>query len=184
MCNCGEEKIVSGHDLKCGDTKSCGCLKKESTIINNKVRKTIHGHCKYNVESRTYRIWSSMLNRCYNKKNIGYKNYGQRGITVCDRWNPKTGGSFENFLKDIGEIPKALTLDRKNNNIGYSPENCKLSTPKEQNRNMRTNVNYTYNNKTQCRIDWANEYGMSYQTLTYRLDVLGWSIEKTLTTPS
>lgn len=180
ICDCGNEKVVSGHDLKNEDTKSCGCLLKE-IMSNNKFGK-IHGHCTKGKSSRTYRIWRSMLNRCNNKNNIGYKNYGDRKIKVCKRWSNKKNG-FQNFLKDMGEIPKGKSLDRINNNGNYSPENCKLSTTKEQNRNMRTNVNYTYNNKTRCRTDWAEEYKMSYQTLGYRLDVLKWPIEKALTTP-
>jgi len=182
-CDCGNEKIVSGHDLKNGDTKSCGCLCNEIRIKNNKLYKTKHGHCKKEGNSRTYRIWRSMLDRCDNKNNIGYKNYGKRKIKVCYRWSNKNPKGFENFLSDIGEIPNGLTLDRINNDGNYKPNNCKLSTTKEQNRNMRTNINYTYSGKVQCRTDWAREYGMSYQTLGYRLDILGWPLEKALTTP-
>jgi ribosomal protein S27E len=133
LCDCGNEKIVFGHHLRSENIKSCGCYRKQSMAEN--IRGLEHGMSK----TRTYFVWKSMLNRCNNKNCESYKWYGGRGITVCDKWNPKKGGSFEKFYQDVGEIPKKLTLDRIDNDGNYEPNNWKLSTMKEQNRNKRNN---------------------------------------------
>ena len=96
-----------------------------------------HGHASHNNVSGTYHTWIGMKTRCSNKNHIAYKNYGGRGIKVCERWL-----KFENFLEDMGERPKGLTIDRENNDGNYEPGNCKWSTTKEQNRNgRRTKLN-------------------------------------------
>jgi hypothetical protein len=105
-----------------------------------------------------------MKKRCNNTKNKRYKDYGGRGIKVCEKWL-----KFENFLNDIGEIPKGKSLDRIDNNGDYCPKNCKLSTTKEQNRNKRNNINITYNGKTQCLTDWAKELNTNKQTVIQKL---------------
>lgn len=120
-CDCGTIKNIAGYNLHSGHTKSCGCLDQE--------QKTKHGM------SRTpeYQTWYAMIHRCTNSKDVAYKNYGGRGITVCPEWSY----SFENFFKDMGEKPKSLTLERKNNELGYFKENCKWATYTEQMRNRR-----------------------------------------------
>lgn len=129
LCECGNIKIISGTSLK-RVTKSCGCLAKE--LI--KLRRTSHGNCKNNSTTKEYYTWIGMKNRCNNPKFIGFQNYGERGISVCDRWL----NSFDNFLSDMGLAPtKKHSLDRINNNGNYCPENCKWSTAKEQNQNRR-----------------------------------------------
>lgn len=112
-------------NLKAGKIKSCGCLKSEN--ISKKV--TLHGK----TNTPIYRIWSSMKKRCLNPNDKGYKNYGGRGISVCDRWVQ----SFENFLADVGEPPPNCDLDRTNNEKGYSPENCKWVSRSENAFNRR-----------------------------------------------
>jgi hypothetical protein len=182
LCCCGKEISVRADNLTRGIAKSCGCLHKEISSKGAKKQFTIHGLSK----TRTYKIWKGMKNRCYNKKNTNYKNYGGRGISVCDKWLEPRGSGFLNFLKDMGEIPSGKSLDRIDNNKlknGYSPENCKLSTMKEQTRNKRNNRMETLNDKTQCRADFAKKYNINKGTLDSRLDDLGWSIEKALTTP-
>lgn len=171
-CDCGNKKIILGYRLRSGNTKSCGCL-----VLK-------HNHSKIGKISKTYMVWGSMIQRCANPKNKAYKNYGERGITVCKRWSNKKDG-FENFLKDIGEIPKGLSLDRIDNNKlidGYSPANCKLSTRKEQARNRRNNRLLNYKGNEQCLSENAKRYNIGRTTLTYRLDH-GYSIEEALTTP-
>jgi hypothetical protein len=159
LCNCGNTSNITTTNLKNGHIKSCGCLRKESTSKTGSSKRT-HGYSR----TPTYNTWSHMNQRCNNKDNFQYKDYGGRGITVCDRWDINKGGSFENFLKDMGEKPKGKSLDRIDNRQlieGYSPENCRWSTPKEQNRNKRNNKLYTYNSKTLCEQDWLEEIGLN-----------------------
>ena len=169
-CECGKEKIIRGDSLKNENTKSCGCLHIEIS--------TKHGHRTEAKMSETYHSWNNMIQRCTNPKNEFYYNYGGRGITVCKRWL-----NFENFLKDMDEVPKKHQIDRINNNGNYCKDNCKWSTRTEQGRNKRNNRLETYNGKTQCLIEWVEEFGISYSVLWDRLYKLGWSIKKALTTP-
>lgn len=172
-CNCkdGKEIIVSGQHLKNGHTKSCGCLRKEKT----RQRFMKHGYSS----SKIYSVWKEIIQRCTNPNHKRWKDYGGRGIKVCERWL-----KFENFLEDMGENWKlGLTIERKNNKKGYYKENCKWATSKEQNRNSRNNRLETYKGKTQCLAAWAEEYDIIYNTLWDRLYRYGWSIEKALTTP-
>jgi len=176
-CDCGKEKIILGNNLIRNITKSCGCLQKERATIGSKIHNTIHGHAKNSQRSKTYVAWHDMLQRCNNPKDEIYKYYGGRGIKVCNRWL-----EFKNFLEDIGEIPKNLSLDRIDNHGNYSLENCKLSTMKEQSRNKRSNVNITYEGKIWCLNDLAKEHNIHKDTLRYRLKI-GLSIEEALTLP-
>jgi hypothetical protein len=139
-----------------------------------------HGH-KQNKGSKTYAAWRAMKARCNNIKNKHYKNYGAIGITVCKRWSDKKNG-FKNFLKDVGEIPKELTLDRIDNNGNYSPDNYKLSSRTQLQRNQRNNRNYIFNGKEKCVSELAEENNISKEALKYRLDN-GYTIEEALTTP-
>ncbi|KKN98994.1 hypothetical protein LCGC14_0142390 [marine sediment metagenome] len=172
-CDCGQEKIIRGDYLKSGHTQSCGCLQKKMTSMKN----TIHGHNKNGQSSKTYMIWAAIIQRCTNPSNGNYLYYGGRGITVCKRWR-----KFENFLKDMGEAPKGLQIDRINNDKGYCKSNCRWATRKEQARNTRTNHLITCFGKTQCITAWAEEIGIHVNTIYWRLNH-GWSIEKALMTP-
>lgn len=170
-CDCGNEKIIIGYSLKNRNTRSCGCIKKEGNNLK-------HGYNRIGKKSRTYTIWQLMKTRCKNKNNKNYKDYGSRGIKVCDRWL-----KFENFLKDMGKCPSGHSIDRINNNDGYYKENCKWSIAKEQARNKRNNRLITYNNKIQCLSALAEEYNIPYQLLYRRICRDKWSAEKALTTP-
>lgn len=178
-CNCGNEKTILGDNLIRGETKSCGCLRKEMAAQKN----LKHGHSRRGKVSRTHIIWTSMIQRCNNPNTPNYKNYGGRGITVCNRWNPKMDGSFNNFLKDMGEIPEGKSLDRIDNNKlidGYSPGNCKLSTTKEQNRNKRTNIFININNKNLCLEDCLKKYDIAKTTFYRKLKKYKGSREETI----
>lgn len=161
-CECGSEKVIIGQYLVNGDTRSCGCLLRE---FLDRGRVT-HGLSK----TATHRAWCGMITRCYNPNRPIYKDYGGRGIQVCERWH-----KFESFLKDIGEHPgPGYSLDRIDNNKGYSKENCRWATRQEQNRNRRNKVLLTFHGKTQHQKDWAREIGIAEATLKNRI-AQGWS---------
>lgn len=167
VCSCGSRLIVHTSNLKRGNTKSCGCLQRERSVAAN----TIHGY----KGNETYIIWKGMRGRCQSKES---KNYGARGITVCSRWD-----SFENFLADMGERPEGLTLEREDNDLGYSPSNCKWATYTEQGNNKRNNVRIEYNGQNLTYSEWSRVTGIPHQYIRGRIVRSGWSIERTLTTP-
>lgn len=184
-CDCGNEKIIDGNNLRHKRTRSCGCLQKE--FLNKTPPAKKHGHSPKGKISKTYRAWQEMKTRCNNKNYKRYKDYGGREITICNRWLEPSGQGFLNFLKDMGECPAGLSLDRINNNKlinGYSPENCRWATKIEQAYNTRRNIYITFNGKTQCLSAWSKEYKINYLTLWNRLYVLNWPIKKALTTPT
>lgn len=172
-CDCGQQTIVRSCSLRNGDTRSCGCLKKEKTIII----KTTHGHTKNKKSSRTYNSWNTMIQRCTNPGNTHYHSYGGRGIVVCSRWM-----KFESFLEDMGDRPKGHQIDRIDNDGNYCLENCSWVTPKVNSRNKHNNYLITHNNKTQCLSAWAEEYGINCKTLFGRIR-RGWSVDKALISP-
>lgn len=146
QCDCGKITIVSSRNLVTGNTKSCGCLSAETRKKVN----TKHGMCR----SVEYNTWRGMLERCNNPKNIAYQRYGGRNITVCDRWY-----KFENFFEDMGFRPKELTIERRDNEEGYSKTNCYWANKTVQSRNRRISKT----NKTGVRgVRW-NKVSKRYQ---------------------
>ena len=144
-CACGHERAVRGTGLTRGRSKSCGCDKRWRMTC----RLTKHGRAR----SSLYRIRQYMLQRCYNPKHTNYRDYGGRGIKVCDRWRE----SFENFLADVGERPSPKhSLDRIKNDGDYEPGNCRWATRKEQHRNMRSNIRLVVNGRQVCLVDLEN----------------------------
>ena len=166
-CDCGNKTIVDGDKLRRNHTRSCGCYHKDRNIKHG-----LHG-------SKIYNAYISMINRCYNEKNENYKNYGGRGITVCDRWK----SSLEDFISDMGESDKGLSIERIDTNGNYEPNNCKWATQKDQARNKRNNNIIEFNGEKMCESAWAEYLNIKRSTLRNRLTIRGWSIEKSLTTP-
>jgi len=129
--------------------------------------------------SLTYMRWKSMLQRCYNPNATNYKYYGGKGVTVWEPWRE----SFETFLIDMGECPgKDMTLERLENSIGYTPENCIWATKAAQNKNRSHCIPLAFNGETKILSDWARQYGMTPNALAMRIR-LGWTIERALTQP-
>lgn len=170
-CECGNICVITSNHLKNGHTKSCGCLQKEKT--------TKHG--LYNT--RIYRIHQSIKRRCYTPNNTRYKNYGGRGIRMCDEWLNEENGfiNFYNWAIDNGYTDE-LTIDRIDVNGNYEPSNCRWASSKTQARNRRNNKMIKYKNKVKCLIEWCEELDLSYCTIQARLD-RGWTPEKAFETP-
>lgn len=127
--------------------------------------------------SSTYESWNDIIKRCTNPNHKRYKDWGGRGIKVCERWL-----KFEHFLEDMGECPNGLTIDRINNDGNYCKENCRWATRKKQCRNKRNNRLIKFNGETKCLIEWAEKFNINWHTLYSRLS-RNWSIEKALKTP-
>ena len=165
-CSCGEETVVAAHRLLHDKgPRSCGCLQREAVT-------------KHGMEgTRVYEIWRNMRGRCFDIKDKSYPGYGGRGITVCERWK-----DFQRFYDDMGEPPSDLhTLDRRNNDGNYEPDNCRWATPEEQANNRRNSVLIEYDGRTQTLTQWAREYGIHPITLAGRLK-RGWSVADALGT--
>lgn len=168
QCDCGKAKEINGCSLRRGLTQSCGCLHVEAM----KARGTHH-----KSKTKIYRLWSMMLDRCNNQKNKYYPRYGKRGIKVCERWE-----TFDNFYADMGERPNGKSLDRIDNDQGYTPDNCRWASPREQNINKADNRRLTYQGKTQTLLEWSEELGINYNTLNTRVQ-RGWPDERVLGQP-
>ena len=171
-CDCGNITYVATCNLRCGKIQSCGCQKLEKLIQ----RSTKHNQ----RHTRLYEIWKSMKNRCFNPNFKQYKDYGGRGITVCDEWK-NDFMPFYNWAMQNG-YGKSLSIDRIDNNGNYEPSNCRWVDKITQANNTRNNRYITFNNKTLTLAQWSKEIGLSYSCLKARLNK-GWSIEKSLTTP-
>jgi len=164
QCDCGNIVNVPISSLQNGTTKSCGCIRNKygySPVKNSKL----------------YKVWTSMKERCSNPNDKAYHNYGGRGIIVCDLWK-NDYGCFMDWAYQNG-YREGLTLDRINNNGPYSPDNCRWTTRIEQSNNIRNNRWITYNNETHTISQWARNIGIKPNTLQLRLKK--WPLERALT---
>lgn len=165
VCDCGSLTEVRGTSLSRGDSKSCGCLAKENKTKHNK------------TNTRLYKIWLGMKRRCDYIKHKRYKDYGGRGIVVCDEWKDDFM-KFHDWAISNGYNDN-LTIDRIDVNGNYEPNNCRWITNKQQARNRRSNRNCTINGVTRCLMEWCEIYKLNYWTVVERLN-RDWSIEKAL----
>lgn len=168
-CDCGQSKTVLGEHLKKGRTKSCGCAKSESS--SKRFKK--HG----GRNSKLYRIWSNMKDRCNNPDCKVYSDYGGRGIKVCKEWIDDFS-AFQKWALANG-YKEGLTIDRKNNDKGYSPDNCRWTDRKIQGNNKRNCRYITYKGQRKTVAEWSDITGIPHDTLLYRLNH-GWETERIL----
>ena len=172
-CSCGGGGIATADAIR--RMKSCGCIRKENG------KEFFHNFNITHGESRTriYTIWGNMINRTSNKKNKDYKNYGGRGITVCEEW--KDYLTFKKWALENG-YSDTLTLDRIDNDKGYYPGNCRWADEETQNNNKQQSRKLEYRGKIKSVEQWAKEYNINRSTLVNRLNK-GMSIKEALETP-
>lgn len=178
LCECGNVKDVRGQRLRDGESQSCGCLAKEITSIHNS---------KHNGSfDRLYTVWSGMKARCENPSHCEYHRYGGRGISICDEWkNDYT--AFREWALAQGYDPSApkgkCTLDRIDNDNGYSPQNCTFSDMKKQCNNRHNNVIIECKGESHTIRGWSDITGISYSVLYSRIKN-GWDVNRALSTPT
>jgi hypothetical protein len=154
-CSCGGKALANAYDLRKGRVKSCGCLPK-----NQK-----HGMArKGKSRSTEYSIWSEIIQRCLNPNHKSFKHYGGRGISIAPSWK-----EFINFYSDMGPRPNGCSIDRIDNNLGYTPSNCRWANTTQQSRNRRTNIVITLNNEQKILKDWLDELGVNIGSIHYRI---------------
>jgi len=170
-CECGNSKVINGKALRCGDTRSCGCINLERIKTMSTIKHNYYG-------TRLYKTWANMKTRCSNPNASRYSNYGGRGISVCDEWQEFI--NFKDWALSTG-YKDNLTIERIDVNGNYEPANCRWATRKEQANNMTTSHLITYKNETKTMSQWADVLGFELDTLKRRI-YLGWSVEKAFTT--
>lgn len=164
-CDCGNQTFVTSNDVLTGNTKTCGCSHGEK-----------HGFCG---KERLYSIWQDVKKRCLNKNHCRYKNYGGRGITVCNEWK-KSYLAFRTWALNNG-YKEELTIDRINNDGNYEPKNCRWATIIEQANNRSNNHLIKYKGKEKTIAQWARKLNMKYSTFAGRIRI-GWKIQEIIKT--
>lgn len=170
-CDCGNVTIVTGAALRRGKTKSCGCG-------SSRYMKTTMTHGDTNT--RLYSIWTGMKSRCNNPNRKSYADYGGRGIKVCQEWNDYEVFRDWSFCHGYNDD---MSIERKDVNGNYCPENCMWIPRSKQADNRRSSLMYTYNGKTQNLMRWANDVGIKYSTLRDRIINRHWEFVKAISTP-
>jgi len=172
VCSCGKEFIADSYKLRTGHTKSCGCLR--AKVCGD--RRRTHG----DSGTRLYEIWKGMRIRCHNKNDVSFKNYGTRGIGICDEWDEYEVfkiWALENGYKDD------LTIERIDVNGNYCPQNCKWIPLSEQCLNKQDTIWIDYKGERKQLKIWCEELGLDYRKIAQRLKPMGWSVERAFETP-
>lgn len=162
ICDCGKTCTKLGGNLRRGASTNCGC----TTWDRLKTHQM--------TDTPEYRSWMAMKRRCYDMKRLEYKNYGARGIGVCEEWRE----SFENFYRDMGKRPNNTSLDRIDNERNYAPDNCRWATIDQQSGNKRNTTMLTYSGETLPLSEWAKKLGINYQTFYSRIKRYQWDDEQ------
>ena len=170
-CECGARKLVLPGNLRSGKSRSCGCLSRELKSARAKPDQV--------SDHPQYQRWRGIISRCTNPNSAQYSRYGGRGISVSEDWM-----TFCNFHRDMGDPPfDGASIDRIDNDKGYSKENCRWATSDEQSRNKRCNVFYTYGGDTLLLKDFAVKYNANYSTLASRIYCYNMTMKQALEMP-
>lgn len=182
QCACGAVVVTYRQALVQGRQKSCGCLRTDQAKKPRKHKSAVAIRSRKN--SAEYTTYRNMINRCRNPNEKSYKHYGAKGIAVCDRWlngeNGMTG--FECFAADMGRKKFGQSIDRRKNEEGYHPSNCRWATTKQQNNNYSRNRNLAAFGKTQNATQWGAEFNIDSETILARIK-RGWNVERSISEP-
>lgn len=179
LCKCGNYISECPSRVIQGCIRSCGCMR-----YNRSPRKRKTASCEKPTvwHSPYYNTWRAMMKRCYCKRHESYKNYGAKGITVCDEW--RDPHAFMKWAEDTKpDSNEQLTLERIDNEKAYSPENCTWATRLQQTRNRRNTVYWTIDGETKTLGEWCEQYGIKYQVVRARYYQCGWDMKRSLETP-
>lgn len=171
-CDCGKKTVVSGSNLHNGHVRSCGCLWKDFVPGNNKKLNTRHGE----THTKLYRAWGNMRYRCNNPNCKSYKDYGGRGITICEEW--ESYEAFRDWALANG-FANDRSIDRIDVNGNYEPSNCRWTDMKTQSNNKRDNNYLTFQGQTRTIQEWSEITGIKWTTIKERIK-RGWTVEKAL----
>lgn len=161
QCDCGRISSHRSDGLLAGTIKSCGCYKREQDAI-----RVTKNHKHKQSGTRLYGIWQGMKGRCYNPNDPSYKNWGGRGVEICDEWKDDFT-CFYTWAVENG-YSEDLTIDRIDNNGNYTPDNCRWASQKTQARNRRSNVSITIGRETKPLVEWCEIFKLSYTTVNAR----------------
>lgn len=177
-CECGETIVTQGSHLTGGGTRSCGCLRKETSIEIGHDNRTHGGYAQDSSPGKRQAIAAlhSAKKRCYSEKDPRYSRYGGRGISICEEWL----ADFNQFHLDMGDPPAGYSLNRIDNDGNYNKDNCEWADVVTQANNKRNNIRIEFDGRTQTASEWAREIGMRPAAVRKRIK-RGWSAEAVLT---